>query len=154
MVSRGENTLSQWAAELSLLQGRVFSQSAIQAKLQFRHEAFAKQLLDYVLGRRFFQGTSPELNSGLFQAFGQVYLQDSMCLKLPSNLSVFYPGAHSKTGQSATARFQWLMDLKSGQTLEVELESYRDNDQQYAYHILRWLRAGDLIIRDLGYLVL
>jgi len=151
MITNGDNTLSNWAIEVSKILQRVFSTSAITAKLQYRHLAFIKSLLNHCLKNRFYQGKVKELSSPLLADFSRVLIEDSMCVKLPSNLASIFPGAHSKTGQVATGRIQCQIELKSGTTSHLEVQSYRDNDQKFAPNILHQLRAGDLVIRDLGY---
>ena len=85
----------------------------------------------------------------LFRAFKRVFLEDSTCVKLPAPLPVFFPGSSNHTGPGATARIQLCLELLSGQYTHLEVQSYRDNDQKFAAHIVGLLRAGDL-----GYAVL
>lgn len=154
MISKSHNTLSDWALEVSKLLKRVFSQSAISFKLQYRQLDFVKALLKHTLQNQIYQGGINNLGSSLLKFFPRVFLEDSMCVKLPANLAGIFPGAHSKTGQAATGRIQCRIELKSGTTSHLEIQSFRDNDQKFASHILHILRAGDLVIRDLGYCVL
>lgn len=151
MISQNNCTLKDWAIELSKVVKRVFSRGIIQAKLQYRQVDFVKALLKEVLQKQVYQTSIEQLSSNLLSSFNRVLLEDSMCLKLPSNLSNFFPGAHSSKGAVATARIQARMDLVSGQTTHLEIQSFRDNDQKFGPHILHTLQAGDLVIRDLGY---
>jgi hypothetical protein len=70
---------------------------------------------------------------------------------LPSNVSSHFAGAHNRYGQSATARIQLRMDLLSESYCSIDLQSYRDNDQKHSFDILKTLKSGQLVIRDLGY---
>lgn len=151
MVKNGENTLEKWALQVSKLSKRVFSKSAIHAILQFRQIAFAKSLLECVLSRAYFKEPDKILPIGLFEFFNQVFVEDSMCVKMPANLFNVFPGSHSKTGQAATARIQCRTELKTGSISRLAVQSFRDNDQKFAVDILHTLRPGDLVIRDLGY---
>lgn len=145
------NTLNCWAEQVSLFLKRVFSPSALSNKLQYPQLDFVDALLKQVLQKQLYQGTLAPLRSGPLVTFPRVFLEDSMCVKLPKNLFSIFPGAHSKTGLAATARIQCRVDLKNGRTTKTVIQSYRDNDQKFSTDILHNLQAGDLVIRDLGY---
>jgi len=151
MITTGTNTLNSWAEKVSLILKRIFSKSAISAKLQYRQLDFVTALLEHVLRNQLYQGHVEHLSSNLLSTFSRVFVEDSMCVKLPRNLAKAFPGAHSKTGEAATARVQCRIELKSGQTSHLEIQCYRDNDQKFSGNILHILRPGDLVIRDLGY---
>ncbi|MEL6971724.1 MAG: IS4 family transposase [Bacteroidota bacterium] len=68
--------------------------------------------------------------------------------------SPFFPGSVNQNGDSASARIQLRMELKSGAYQHLQLQGYRDNDQKYAPHITKNVTAGSLVIRDLGYYVI
>jgi len=151
MIGENSCTLKDWAIALSKCVKQVFSKGAIQAKLQYRQVDFAKSLLKHTLEKQVYQTSIKDLSSTLLSSFNRVLVEDSMCLKLPSNLSNFFPGSHSSKGEVSTARIQARIDLISGKTTHLEIQSYRDNDQKFGPHILHTLKAGDLVIRDLGY---
>lgn len=154
MILEGFNTVEKWAAAIGKISGNLISAQSLQGKLQFRHQQLAEALLKYVLrhqimGRK--AGPSPK---GLLQPFTRVFLEDSTCVKLPASLAAFFPGNFNHAGPGATARIQLCMELLGGEYTYFELQSYRDNDQKFAGHIVKLLQAGDLVIRDLGYGVL
>lgn len=150
MVNAGKGTLNDWAKNICEFAGKLVSKQGVSQRLQFRQEAFAKQLLQSSLQAAAQQG-KPAGKSSLFDSFGQVYLEDSTCIQLPDNLAEFFPGAFSHSGKSAVARIQLRLDLLGERYAELELNSYRDNDQGYAGAILSVMRPGDLCIRDMGY---
>lgn len=154
MIHKGSNTVEKWAEATGELSNHWISAQALQGKLQFRHQDFAEALLKYVLGHQIMQRQDGPVHKGLFRGFGRVLLEDSTCVKLPACLAKFFPGSFSRSGPGATARIQLCLDLLSGQYTHLELQSYRDNDQKFAGHILGLLSPGDLVIRDLGYAVL
>jgi hypothetical protein len=75
-------------------------------------------------------------------------------LSRPKILNKIFPGSHSKKGNAATARIQLTMELKSDALCKIDIKSFRDNDQSYAFNILNVAKSGNLVIRDLGYLVI
>ena len=154
MLRKGKNSLSDWRKALSIESKRVFSRSVIQSKMKDTTVDFVKGILQKILPKQFSQARIRGLTSSVFRSFNRVFLEDSTCLKLPSNLAQDLPGSHSRKGAVATARIQFRTELKSGSAAHFAIQSYRDNDQKYAKRILDIIRPGDLIIRDLGYFVL
>lgn len=154
MILGGFNTVEKWAAAIGKISGNLISAQSLQAKLQFRHQQFAEALLKHVLRRQIMQRKAGPGPKGLFQAFWRVFLEDSTCVKLPASLAAFFPGNFNHAGPGATARIQLRLEMLSGEYTYFDLQSYRNNDQKFAYHIVGQLRSGDLVIRDLGYGVL
>jgi hypothetical protein len=154
MILKGYNTVEKWAATIGKLSGKLISAQSLQGKLQFRHQQLAGALLKYVLRHQLTQIEAGHKAKGPLRSFGRVFLEDSTCVKLPATLAAFFPGNFNHAGPGATARIQLRLELMSGQYTYLELQSYRDNDQKFAYHIVGCLRQADLVIRDLGYGVL
>ncbi|RMD96269.1 MAG: IS4 family transposase [Bacteroidetes bacterium] len=153
MNQNDDTALNDWAKHIYQINGHDVSGQGVQKKLQFRHEPFAQQLLDYVLKKAALQNRGPE--TALFKAFSKVLVEDSTCLSLPRNLSSFFPGPHSRThDECATARIQLRLDLLSDSYDGVYVSSYRENDQSFAHQIVNELKGGELVIRDQGYFVL
>ena len=154
MLRKGKNSLNDWSTDLSIESKRVFSRSSIQAKMKDQTVDFVKSILEKILPRQFSQDQIKGISSPLFSMFNRIFVEDSTCLKLPSNLAKALPGSYSSRGEVATGRIQFRTELKSGSAAHFDIQSYRDNDQKYAKRILDILQEGDLIIRDLGYFVL
>lgn len=155
MIQKGHNTLKSWAETLSFSMdcNTTISDVAIHHKLQFRQIGFFVSLFNDVVKEQIIKKTPKGLETKLLESFGRVFVEDSTCLKLPANLADYFKGPHSngKVGKAATARIQLRTDLKKGTTSNIDLQSYRDNDQKFSGAILADLQANDLVIRDLGY---
>lgn len=144
--------LSDWARAIGKFTGKHVSKQGLQKKLQFRQESFVRDLLMHVIKQ---SAKGKPKNIPLLDAFNKVYVEDSTCLSLPKNLAKFYPGPHSKNeGQCATARVQLRINLKDNSYQNIQVNSFRDNDQSFAHQILDVLEEGALVIRDQGYFVL
>ena len=148
----GKWSLNHLAIKISLLIGQPVSKQSVDKKLSFRHEAFAKQLLAYVIKEQAKAALKIDKSIDLFCRFNKVFVQDSTCLNLPRNVAEFYPGAHSPIGkENATARIQLCIELLEDSYQYIDLKSFRDNDQGASSDILPLLNEGDLLIRDMGY---
>jgi len=112
--------------------------------------SFVKKLLEKSLKKK----SDTFIESALFKPFNNVFIQDATHYKLPSSLASFFPGSHSKTGKSATAKIQAVFNLTQGIFVDFDLGSFRDNDQKDAPRFIKNMEKKDLIIRDLGYFVL
>jgi len=92
---------------------------------------------------------------GWFRAFRRVLLGDSTVEPLPEHLADLFPGpANGRKRGFASLKIQFVCDLLSGKTLQLSLSGFTRNDQAASPDILKILRGGDLVLRDLGYFVL
>ena len=148
------HTVSGWAQQLGALAKRTISYNGMKKAQNKNRAKFTRALLESALASRLEKKGRPNLRTHLLDCFGRVFIEDSTCISLPKCLHRFFPGAFSRTGKSATAKIQFRQELKSGAYTGLELKNFRDNDQGHAPDILGVLKAGDLVIRDLGYSVL
>lgn len=149
--TKGLNTYSEWARQISLLSGKTLRKQSLWERLHQGSVAFAKEVLQQVL----LQKTAHKAKAApLFKAFRRVLVQDSTTLRLPHCLNHLFPGAVVRGVKTAIARIQSVMDLKRMQFVHFSLGAYTENDQSASPSILAVARKGDLLIRDLGYFVL
>ena len=152
MISAKTYTQSDWAKTLSIFLGKTISSQALQKKLSYRHIEFAERFLEIAV--RYSLAKVSVGGKEFLSFFNNILVTDSTCLSMPKILNKFFPGSHSKKGDAATARIQLTMELKSDALCKIDIKSFRDNDQSYAFNILKVAKPGDLVIRDLGYLVI
>lgn len=148
--SKGVNTYEQWARHIGLLSGKTLSKQALWERLHEGTVDFVRTLVEKLLLKQAFKAVP----SALFKHFKGVILQDSTTLHLPDSLSHLFPGPVVRGVKKATARMQSIIDVKRMQFLEFSLGAYTQNDQSASPDILKVVRKGDLLIRDLGYFVL
>lgn len=134
--------------------GDTLSKVAVKKRL---NEGFVKLmncLLAIILADHL-RGKQPILENQVFSRFGRVYLQDSVTISLPAMLAQFFPGSGNANGKAtATLKIQLIYNALRERFEYFELGSFRDNDQKASPLILKVAKAGDLVIRDLGYFVL
>lgn len=152
LVTLGSVSYRRWAGLIGLLGRCTLAKQSLFERLTARAVSFLQAVLGALLGRlAITQGVAPAALHG----FGRVLLQDSTTLKLSEKLARFFPGARNQKGaQAGLLKIQACYDLLSQSFVHFSLSSYRRNDQAASPEVLPLVRAGDLIIRDLGYFVL
>jgi len=95
-----------------------------------------------------------QVNHGLFHHFKKVLLQDSTTIKLSQAMLERFKGNVSGGKQKSVAKVNVVLDVLKGSCPVIELMSFTVNEQKLSDSILAIAKAGDLVIRDLGYFVL
>ncbi|MFQ5825696.1 MAG: IS4 family transposase [bacterium] len=154
MVLSGGSSLSTFATTIGLLSGCCISKQAVDKRI---NEPLIK-FLELVLGASLSHSVRLKLESiydNVFTLFNRVFVQDSTTIPLPSKLAEYFPGSRNYTQvQSATMKIQSIFDLATERFFHFGINSFTKNDQRASVDILPFIQAGDLVIRDLGYLII
>ena len=122
------------------------SKQGVDYRFTEKSISFSKSVLSTAIENRV---SSKALSKGK-ELFKRILIKDSTRFDIaPSFASIFpgYGGDASKAGVS----IQFECDLKNGRISDMELQSALDRDSKDALGKRELIRAGDLIIRDLGY---
>jgi hypothetical protein len=150
-LSSSHYSLHHWAAQLSALQTKLFSKQALHRRCTGRLLDFLHLTLAAVLAKLCGSDCSTEF----LGCFKRVLLQDSTVVTLHPSLAEHFAGCgNQRQASSAGLKIQAIFDLCSQRWIHFQLGASRQNDQKASPLILEHLRAGDLVIRDLGYAVL
>jgi hypothetical protein len=85
-------------------------------------------------------------------AFDRVLLQDSTVASLNEHLEDAYKGTtRGKNCVKSQVKIDLIHDLGSGLLVDAQIVSGNKPDQSLSERIVHFIKAGDLIIRDLGY---
>jgi Transposase DDE domain len=150
MALQNSNTYSNWAHQISLLSSRIISKQGLCERMGKP----AVKLVLSLLEKQVKQAYQTVRSKDLFAQFKRVLIQDSTTLNLPKELANQFPGNKAKGRQRAVARIQSVYDLIHNRFCFFGLHSYVENDQSAAMQLIHYLKAGDLLIRDLGYFTL
>lgn len=143
--------LERVATVIGLAAGSSYSKQALHERLGIKLELFLAQVATALFG----QLSQPIQNQGYFAPFHRVLLHDSTVQSLPEHLAGVFPGpANGGKRPFASLKLQFVCDLLHAKVLHLSLSGFRRNDQAASPDIVPLLKPGDLIIRDLGYLVL
>ena len=152
-VAAGQRSLRELAVEVGLLSGKTISKQGLPKRINAGAVEFLKQTTAEAL--RHVACSAVELG-GQIAGVGRILVGDSSTLPLHPTLAEHFPGATNQTDKvAAQLRFQLTFDLLGGRWLQAALDPYNRNDQRAALDIVKTIvKAGDLIIRDLGYATL
>lgn len=154
MVLTDGNSCWALAIAIGLSCHRRISKQAVHKRLQVPLLKFLELLLAAALADAL-KGKNQPLYPNDSTPFKRVLIQDSTTLTLDPKLAKFFPGSRNSTSQqSAIVRIQAVFNLLTEQFCEFKLSAFTENDQKHSPLILNMVQAGDLIIRDLGYLLL
>lgn len=143
----------RWAILIGALANLTYSKQALFERMGARAVVFVQRVL-LALISHLSRGVQRVLPPAL-SAFKRVLIQDSTILTLPERLAACFPGARSQhRAKPGMIRVQGLYELKTQRFVHFSHSAFVRNDLTAAPDILHYLRAGDLLLRDLGYLVL
>lgn len=150
MMSTGSKSYWSWACFLTANIGKTVSKQAVFSRMNPAWVKTVKALLQEVIG----QQVEKNINQQLFKHFKNVWLQDSTTLRLPDILVNKFKGSVSNGKQHSIAKLNVIIHAVSGLCPVMEWSSFTVNEQSLSKSILQIAKAGDLVIRDLGYFVL
>jgi hypothetical protein len=142
-----------WAVLIGSLINDTYSKQSLFERMGDRAVKFVQQVV-LTLVVRLRSGRERVLPEEL-RVFKRIIDHDSTILTLPKKLRRFFPGARNQHGSlGGMLRVQGYYDIKEGRFLHFSHSAFTRNDFKWAYEIFDFLCAGDLLLRDLGYLVL
>lgn len=132
----------------------TLSKVAVRKRLNSGFASFLNLILAVVLSEKL-KSEKPLIESEALKSFKRVYLQDSTTISLVAKLAAFFPGSGTNNGKkAATLKIQLIYDALAESFSFFDITSFRDNDQKASALISQIAKAGDLVIRDLGYFAL
>jgi len=150
MVSKKKNTYDCWSQEISLLSGTVVSRQAVEERMR----AETSMLLKLVLEEELKTSIQARSLQGDSKKFNHIKLEDSTVINLPEELSSTFPGNVSKGKKKSQAKIHALYDFTENVFDYMNVHSFTQNDQSLSKNSIAYLNKGDLLLRDMGFLVL
>lgn len=153
-AATGHRSLRWLALWCGLRCGQTISRQNLFKRVSREGCAFLQGCLAWIMTRAASGGAVRESLHSLPGVL-RILVADSSVIALHSSLARVFPGASNQTGRiQAAAKIQCVLDLAGGAFAGFSPGCFRDNDQKSASAILPLLRAGDLVLRDLGYFVI
>jgi len=135
---------------LGLIEGQRVSKQNVAKRMHAGFERFLEETTRRVIGKL---SCPPSLDPDpALSSFKRIIVQDSTVVPLPGHLAGRFPGSSNQSGKPISSiRVQAFVDLLSERCLAFGISAFTRNDQRASADILDLVRAGDLVLRDLGY---
>ena len=159
MVSNsGTHSFQHWASKIGLLTGKTISKQALWKRMNQDMILFLQKVLSSSLANSMEKSTISRISKRL-KVFKNIFLEDSTHIQVDGRLAKFYPGnkyAGARGGESekAIVKLHVIYNLTKTRFEQFMISNFRKSDCRSAEDILEIARAGDLILRDLGFCVL
>lgn len=150
MVSKKRNTYEAWSDEVSLLCGERVSRQAVEERMVAETSLFLKQVFQETFKKKLHSGTPKAIT----RKFKHIKLEDSTVINLPQDLSSSFPGNVSRGEKKSQLKVHVLYDFTKNDFDYMNVHSFTRNDQSLSKESIRHLKKGDLLLRDMGFLVL
>ena len=150
MVSKKKNTYESWSQEISLLSESIVSRQAVEQRMRPETTTLLKFGLEEML-KKSMQARSLQQTS---KKFKHIKLEDSTVINLPEELSSAFPGNVSNGKKKSQAKIHALYDFTENAFDFMNVHSFTQNDQSLSKDSIAYLNKGDLLLRDMGFLVL
>ena len=133
------------------------SRQAVALRMGEPFAKFIQQILGDVIAIKIAGEKNLELDSQSealvdFAGYSRVLVQDSTIIRLPSHLFEEFSGVSNGASIVCNARVQATYDLLAGCLVDFSIDPYSKNDLKAAPELI--CKAGDLVLRDRGYLVM
>lgn len=151
MITIAETTYSNWASSLSKLTGKNISKQAIFKRITPSWVNLMKLLVKQTIEEQILAYSKHRIS---LSVFNNIYVQDSTTISLPNIIKTIFPGNMSKGEQKAVAKINAVINLTTGLCCHLSVTGFTTNEQKLSGSILEIAKAGDLVIRDMGYFVL
>ena len=146
-------SLRRWAILIGTLINQTYAKQSLFERMTGSAAQFMQSVVLGLVGR--LASSQQRVLPPALEGFGRVLIQDSTVLTLPAKLRRFFPGARNQHGgRAGMLRVQSLYDLKGGNFAFFSHGPFTQTDYNLAGQVVELLRPGDLLLRDLGYLVL
>lgn len=150
MVSKKKNTYESWSHEISLLSGLTISRQAIEERMRPETTAFLRLALE----QEFKKSLTTRSTDQVSRKFRHIKLEDSTTINLPEELSYVFPGNVSRGKKKAQVKIHALYDFTQNTFDFMHTHSFTQNDQSLSMDSISHINQGDLLLRDMGFLVL
>ena len=153
LVCQGTASLSRWATLLGILSNNTIAKQSLWERMNQGAVNYIQCILALVLSAKSKDNGRNVPNK--FNRFPRILVHDSTTIKVNSKLAAAFPGSANQSGSKiASLKIQAIQDIQNQQFLYFGISGFRRNDQTATYDILKVIRKGDLILRDLGYFVI
>ncbi len=154
MVAFSQNSracLSHWASAISQFIASPYSPQALHYKSDKSCLAFCKALCERLLSSGCLRGMDKRGLPRWTRLFKDIVLEDSSGVRVSKKLESYFPGSSNQNASGSMLRLQFRVSLFGLNMTNLGLTPYTSNDQSFAGDIVKSVKAGMLVLRDMGY---
>jgi hypothetical protein len=156
-IAFGERSARAIALELGIYSDTSVSRQAVWKRLRMPGiTTFMEAIIGHALQRSLEDNQLLELRDSIqnlaHSVIQRVLVGDASTFTMHPSLTAFFPGSkNGKPVPKAHLKLQLITDLLTGRWIHFSIDAYGRSDAKAALDYMPHLRAGDLLIRDLGY---
>jgi len=151
LAGTGMPTLERILGAMTLLGHETYSKQALSEHLRKPSNGFFATVLMALL----WSDAHQVIRKGRLGVSGRIWVHDSTTIALPDRFAADFPGCVNQSRRTLSQlKLQCVFDLDKLELAQFSLSGFTRNDQAAAGDILTIAKAGDLVLRDLGYFVL
>jgi len=148
LAGTGMPTLERILGGMTLLGHEPYSKQALSKHLRKSSDEFFATVLMALL----WSDAHRVFRQRRLQVSGRLLVQDSTTIALPDRFAADFPGCVNQSSRTLSQlKLQCVFDLGKLELAQFSLSGFTRNDQAAAGDILTLAKAGDLVLRDLGY---
>lgn len=150
MMQQGMHSYAVWSSCLAKMIRGTVSKQGVWNRINVAFIMLLKELVNSMLK----QIAHHKWDKTVYAFFEKVWVEDSTCVGLPDSMLRIWKGNRSYGQQKSVVKIHVALDVMSGKMGYCDLESYTTSEQALSKKIIGMAKAGDLLIRDLGYFVI
>lgn len=151
VVQQGKSSLNKIVMEMAELDPScAISPQALHKRIN-RKDCSLEKFLNLCIGLMISQGVVEAKNHTC--KFKRILTEDSSFVRMLKSCADLFPAHGNGHGKTSGIKLNLVFDLLTGQSVECSTHEATTQDRTIAYDIIDFLRAGDLVLRDMGYFI-
>lgn len=146
-VVTGHGSTNQIASELKERVGHSMSRQSLHDRFGISSTAFLLAVSCDLMKKRFQPSGQELLQSGITE----ILIEDASAQAMPKANSNHFPAHGNHHGETAGVKIDFAYDLLSGTVVSHSLEQATTQDKTIGKETIENLKAGTLVLRDMGY---
>ncbi len=143
-----ELSLNDLCVQLKKRFGVIISKQSVDERFNNLAVTFFTKVLENIININI--GSKEKFD---FTKYSGVRIKDSTSFQIPENMKDKYPGSGGSASKSAI-RIQFEYDMKNNCILDLSLHPYTNQDKSNARETITAIKPKELVIRDLGYIII
>jgi hypothetical protein len=151
IIFHNDNLKQQSLDDLGRKLEKEYGISISKEGLNKKFDVYAIRFVAAALERFLAKQLETPLDRIVAGKFSRILVKDSVCFQLSPTLAQSFPGSGGN-GSKAGIRIQFEYEILSGTITDLSIHAFNEQDAKDSTATVERTQAGDLILRDLGYM--